>query len=335
MTDVLRPNMAGSPDVVGGNGGSVVALSDKGGGNKSVRVSDLAKGVTELPISNGKFSGNKEHNFTEEKDVLSDLPADLAGHDNGQHIPFITSSASPRPDGHPEEDEVDALPENLRYNWFDLLCTLISIATYVVDLVMDCIVAYYFYHLAVNHGIYHYWYFGLTTFFIVLPCLTMTGFSFRWYVMDSDDSHVKVSTLRWIIRLIVLFFQVAPLLRYMDSIRYGILSRIEKCKEERAITPQAKQQHRKQRIRYYTLMVFEDADATLLRLFESFMESAPQLVLQIYILIKDPYANRINKVELVNEGVDPYLKLVILILSVTSSLISLAWSLVVYHRSLR
>ena len=39
-------------------------------------------------------------------------------------------------------------------------------------------------------------------------------------------------------------------------------------------------------------MVYEDADATLLRLFESFMESAPQLVLQIYILIKDPHANR-------------------------------------------
>ena len=44
---------------------------------------------------------------------------------------------------------------------------------------MDCIVAYYFYHLAVDHGIYHYWYFGLTTFFIVFPSLTMTGFSFR------------------------------------------------------------------------------------------------------------------------------------------------------------
>ena len=41
-------------------------------------------------------------------------------------------------------------------------------------------------------------------------------------------------------------------------------------------------------------MVYEDADATLLRLFESFMESAPQLVLQIYILIKDPHANRDN-----------------------------------------
>ena len=41
------------------------------------------------------------------------------------------------------------------------------------------------------------------------------------------------------------------------------------------------------------LMVYEDADATLLRLFESFMESAPQLVLQIYILLKDPQAAKV------------------------------------------
>ena len=43
----------------------------------------------------------------------------------------------------------------------------------------------------------------------------------------------------------------------------------------------------------YTLMVYEDADATLLRLYESFMESAPQLVLQIYILLKDPQAGKV------------------------------------------
>ena len=40
-------------------------------------------------------------------------------------------------------------------------------------------------------------------------------------------------------------------------------------------------------------MVYEDADATLLRLFECFMESAPQLVLQIYILIRDPQAAKV------------------------------------------
>lgn len=45
---------------------------------------------------------------------------------------------------------------------------------------------------------------------------------------------------------------------------------------------------REQRIKYYTLMVYEDADATLLRLFECFMESAPQLILQVRYSTKDP-----------------------------------------------
>merc|ERR1712038_1422050 len=86
------------------------------------------------------------------------------------------------------------------------------------------------------------------------------------------------------------------------------------------------------------------------------MESAPQLVLQIYILLKDPHASRIypykppvegvegvlvdrvnhdHEDDVTEEGVNPVLKLSILVLSVASSLISLAWSLVVYHRSLR
>ena len=37
----------------------------------------------------------------------------------------------------------------------------------------------------------------------------------------------------------------------------------------------------------------------------------------------------------ISVGVNPYLKLSLLAISVTCSLISLAWSLVVYHRSLR
>lgn len=141
-------------------------------------------------------------------------------------------------------------------------------------------------------------------------------------------------------------------------------------------------------------MVYEDADATLLRLFECFMESAPQLVLQvkrlfvadlsafflskksknyvsffqpngifhfqIYILIKDPHASRILDDDALVEGnnlaADNFvryldlsfcfffletiettviIKSTILVISVVSSLISLAWSLVVYHRSLR
>ena len=33
---------------------------------------------------------------------------------------------------------------------------------------MDVTVALYFYHLGVSHGVYHYWYFGLTITFILV-----------------------------------------------------------------------------------------------------------------------------------------------------------------------
>ncbi len=50
--------------------------------------------------------------------------------------------------------------------------------------------------------------------------------------------------------------------------------------------------------KYYSYMINEDSDATLLRLFEAFLESAPQVTLQLYILIyhfndsTSPFANR-------------------------------------------
>ncbi len=130
-------------------------------------------------------------------------------------------------------DETDALPANLRYSNFDLFCTSISIFTYLFDLVsrlyfhslfilpecfmlfqvMDVIVAYYFYHLGAEHGIYHYWYFGLTLTFVLLPSLTMTGFSLRWYLMDAENSQLPtVSLWRWIVRILVLIFQVSEVI---------------------------------------------------------------------------------------------------------------------------
>ena len=55
------------------------------------------------------------------------------------------------PGGTAEVDEPDALPPSLHYGNFDFLCTVISIATYLADLIMDIIVCVYFYHLAVSN----------------------------------------------------------------------------------------------------------------------------------------------------------------------------------------
>ena len=373
MTDIDHPKMAGSgrddsekvdhpgESSEAGLGGATSGLRKHKRAhsrNKSISgrqdfLEEIANGEfkkVDAPVkesAGGQSGGEAEDHDNEETSQSQSKEQDklLPGKDE--------TDFNVKKNGKLEIDETDALPESLRYNVFDLLCTLISILTYVVDIVMDCVVAYYFYHLAVDHGIYHYWYFSLTLVFIVLPSLTMTGFSFRWYLMDSDNPQLpRVSLLRWCLRLVVLLLQVAPILRYVDSIRYGLRSRRARTRELAATTEEERISSRKERVKWYTLMVYEDADATLLRLYESFMESAPQLVLQIYILLKDPHASRIYPYKppveglehvhhdheqdvLSEDGVNPVLKLSILVLSVASSLISLAWSLVVYHRSLR
>ena len=240
MTDIDHPKMAGSGDV-GGEEGGEAGHGHEGhvGANLAIpfrkhkRAHSRNKSITGRQdfleeIANSEFkkpsdnplnvdcnSNGAEHEHLsdrnckekEEKDML--LP--LGGQDDGDVVDSFKSL--PR-------DETDALPANLRYNWFDFFCTFISITTYIVDVVMDCIVAYYFYHLAVDHGIYHYWYFSLTLVFILVPSLTMTGFSLRWYLMDSDNAQLpKVGSSRWVLRLVVLILQLAPILRYVDSMR--------------------------------------------------------------------------------------------------------------------
>ena len=108
----------------------------------------------------------------------------------------------------------------------------------------------------------------------MLPTLVMTGISMRWYVLDSrEEGSPPITKCQWIMRFIFLLLQLGPILRYFDSLMYGLKFR----------------QHsnsREAQKRYFQYMVYEDTDATMLRLFECFMEAAPQLVLQIYILAK-------------------------------------------------
>lgn len=67
--------------------------------------------------------------------------------------------------------------------------------------------------------------------------------------------------------------------RYVDTLRYGLQSRRAKKRKDYRKMGQC-----------YARMAYEDADATFLRLFECFMESAPQLVLQLYIIAKTKFS---------------------------------------------
>lgn len=82
-------------------------------------------------------------------------------------------------------------------------------------------------------------------------------------------------------------------------------------------------------VRYYKLMVNEDTDATMLRLFECFLESAPQLLIQLYLIILVPaQTSSLSNVDFFFYVLFPYVSCFI-------SLFSIALALASYYKSLR
>lgn len=84
-----------------------------------------------------------------------------------------------------------------------IICSILTIITYMIDVVLDVIVAVkHFNDGNVRFGI-------LTVCFIVVPAITMTGFSIWWYKTDS----YKVSVKQWILRIIFHILCLAPVIR--------------------------------------------------------------------------------------------------------------------------
>lgn len=157
---------------------------------------------------------------------------------------------------------------DMSFSLLDAASLVFSITSFFLDMVTDIAVACFHY---LNND---YWYCGLTVAFIVLPTLVTSGVSLRWYILDSQlESSEPVSKGRWIARFVFHIIQVGPVIRYYESLQYGLKFRETQDEEEKR--------------RVYMKMIYEDADATMLRLFESFMESAPQLMLQMYIITKN------------------------------------------------
>ncbi|XP_055340617.1 XK-related protein 6-like [Paramacrobiotus metropolitanus] len=203
-----------------------------------------------------------------------------------------------------DPDAMDALPIKKRYRIRDMILTGWAMITYIADIVSDWFVAVGFYN---DNDII---WFALTVTFILVPHLCMTGFSLIWYIQDHKHHPLRTLSWRdWIIRIIVLFLQLAPIMRYIDSLRYGYKFRNSSAGS---------------RLDLYELLCFENADAAMLRLVEAFMEAAPQLVLQIYILVKK---------RLDYERFD--LLQTVQIVSIFISWFSLATAMAAFHRAQR
>ncbi|XP_071511142.1 XK-related protein 6-like [Diadema antillarum] len=180
---------------------------------------------------------------------------------------------------------------------FNITFMLSGMILYVADIVTDLLVGVQYFRSD------HYLWSIMTFIFVLIPSLVLQYFSFRWFVSDleKDSDHKKKGwagkLVCWCDWLATHVLQLGALKRYWRTLKFGLQSRKEK--------------------KYYRLVICEYLDITMLRLLEAFMESAPQLVLQVYIMVETEELYWLTAA------------------CALVSLSSLAWALEGYHKALR
>ncbi|KAM4610126.1 XK-related protein 7 [Polymixia lowei] len=235
-------------------------------------------------------------------------------------------------------------PAEKRYSLLDCCWTLCALLVFFSDGASDLWLAADYYLRR------DYWWFALTLVFVIVPSVVVQVLSFRWFAYDYSEStdsgtaaaavvaasgaesdfSTKDSDQRgagrtaavgvlpttgtrggargccrvfmWLFQSIIHVFQLAQVWRYVHALYLGVQSRWRGDHE---------------RHHFYWRMMFECADISMLRLLESFLKSAPQLVLQLSIMIQ---ASQVLPLQ----G-----------LSASASLISLAWMIASYQKVLR
>nr|CAD7397477.1 unnamed protein product [Timema poppensis] len=123
---------------------------------------------------------------------------------------------------------------------------------FLVDLTTDVILVVNYF----NHG-HQYWAIS-TLLLIILPALVVQMFSMRWHFADEN-----VAFHHYFAHL----FLLGILHRHVLALKTGFEARTTRDPTD------------------FQRLYHQQSDICMLHLFESFMESAPQLVLQLYIMV--------------------------------------------------
>uniref|UniRef100_A0A8C5MI07 XK-related protein n=1 Tax=Leptobrachium leishanense TaxID=445787 RepID=A0A8C5MI07_9ANUR len=215
--------------------------------------------------------------------------------------------------------------------WLDCLWIVLALAVFFWDVGTDLWLAADYYSKR------DYLCSSLTLSFVLVPSVLVQILSFRWFAQDysagglgaveglssrgppmmgaahhyhhhhrqhysSSPGAERLCRMSvWIWQSVIHILQMGQVWRYIRTMYLGIQSQRQK-------------EHQR---RFYWAMMYEYADVNMLRLLETFLESAPQLVLQLCIMIQKNRADTLPCV------------------SSVASLMSLAWVLASYHKLLR
>ncbi|XP_049832054.1 uncharacterized protein LOC126272874 isoform X1 [Schistocerca gregaria] len=182
------------------------------------------------------------------------------------------------------EHKNENIPEELTFRLYDAFLIVLSMGTFLVDLSTDAVLVVEYF----ENG--HFYWAISTLLLVVFPAAMVQVFSMRWHIMDES-----AGLLHWVAHV----FLLGLIHRYVVALKTGFEARSSGDPLD------------------FQRLYHQQNDICMLRLFESFMESAPQLVLQLYIMISLEDWRSWTGV------------------SAVASLASLAWAVAAYTKAMR
>uniref|UniRef100_S4R5D9 XK-related protein n=1 Tax=Petromyzon marinus TaxID=7757 RepID=S4R5D9_PETMA len=174
----------------------------------------------------------------------------------------------------------------------ELATTVVSLGMLVFDICMDLLLARNYLHQGEELN------FGLTISLIILPSVVVQFYSYAWFVSDKNC----VTGNKWILS-VVHVLQMGLFMRALCLIYLGI---------------KAYRKHAADRTwDLLTRWCNHQADLTMLRLFETMLESTPQLLLQVHIVLLTRQPNSIQ------------------CMTIVASSITIVWTMLDYHITMR
>lgn len=195
------------------------------------------------------------------------------------------------------KDEITDNSQEYPFTALQCIGTLVSLILFVVDVVTDILLAMeYRDHDRVLE-------FALTSSMIIASFLVTGILSTIWYIQDVTGPKSRVKKILFLIAA----FPFSIIIRNLVFIKHGWLSRKSRSEEKS---------------KHYKQMMKEGRDVSLLMMFDSFVESAPQLIIQMYIAMHHPSQESLH-LEILRS------------FTIATSLAGLSWSVTSYYRNLR
>ncbi|KAK3084466.1 hypothetical protein FSP39_013985 [Pinctada imbricata] len=185
------------------------------------------------------------------------------------------------------------------FSYRDGLAVTLSSGFFLFDIISDVTLAETYF----IHG--RMWECAATSFFIIFPAIFTSILSIVWFCQDRESERISA---KWICKMFFSILPTAPLVRNFQYVYHGVCSRHGRDGDQDG---------------HYNEMLYEDRDASMIRMFDAFLESAPQLVLQIYVTFTEKEIDN-----------DPHIR-IIRTVAMFASWAAVSWSVTSYYNALR